>query len=877
MSPPRKKRPAGPVPVESIDHRDGRANIPTGELRDFVAADEAVPPEGRFGRTIVDPELAWRGKDALDAAELIVPSVPVYIQETVHPRAIIESLRDTADGVADEPELSLFDDLYEPEFDRRVEFYEHEERWKNRLILGDSLLVMTSLAERERLRGRVQMIYMDPPYGIRFQSNWQVSTRKRDVKDGKVADATRQPEQIRAFRDTWADGVHTYLTYLRDRLTVARELLTESGSIFVQIGDENVHLVRSLLDEVFGAENFVSAIVLRTTSGAGSPTGGTTSLASVHDYALWFARARESLKYRQLFVQRSDLGGVDLYRRVRLPDDTVRTLRGDEDPATLPDGSRLFVPDNLTSQSSPEGAQFAVEFDGKMIRPTKGGWKTNKTGMGRLGLARRLFLTSKGSLRYVRFADDFPMAPLNNVWTDVSTGSFTDDKIYVVQTNVKIVQRCMLMTTDPGDLVLDPTCGSGTTAVVAEQWGRRWITTDTSRVAVALTRTRLMAARHPAYRLNDEENRDIRRGFQCRMVPHVTLKSIVQNPDIREGMSHAEIEAVIARDAPQEVLVDQPLVDTKAVRVSGPFTVESISPHRVMVDPIDVVDDAPPVPGSGERFAETILDNLRAAGVQNTVRDERIEFELLEFFAGEWINAAGDFVDAQGERRSVAVSLGPEYGTVDGHHVKEAAKEAVKGTGFDLVLVCGFAFDADAGERAAEFRPTGDDGWAVAAEERRMGRLPVLLVRMNPDLSMGDELLKKTGAGNLFMVFGEPDVSIEREDDGKVVVEVRGVDVYDPTTGTHRAGEVDDIACWMIDTDYDGECFLVRHAYFLGGDKHPYQKLRTALKADIDAEAWESLRQSRSRPFPVPDSRRIAVKVINHYGDEVLKVYRVDI
>jgi adenine-specific DNA-methyltransferase len=411
--------------------------------------------------------------------------------------------------------------------------------------------------------------------------------------------------------------------------------------------------------------------------------------------------------------------------------------------------------------------------------------------------------------------------------------------------------------------------------VVAEQWGRRWITTDTSRVAVALARTRIMAARHPRYRLTDEETRDVRRGFQYRTVPHITLKSIAQNPDIREGMSRDEIEAVIARDAEQEVLVDQPLVDAKAVRVSGPFTVESISPHRVLADPTDEVDDTPPTRESGERFAETILDNLRAAGVQNTVRNERIEFELLEPFAGEWVNAVGEFVDALGERRTVGVSLGPEYGTVDGQHVKEAAKEAVKGVGFDLVLVCGFAFDADAGERAAEFRPAGDQGWAVASEERRMGKVPVLLVRMNPDLSMGDELLKKTGAGNLFMVFGEPDVAIERDDNGRVIVEVRGVDVYDPTTGTHRTGDVDDIACWMVDTDYDGECFLVRHAYFLGGDKHPYEKLRTALKADIDAEAWESLRRARSRPFASPESGRVAVKVINHYGDEVLKVYRV--
>ena len=447
------------------------------------------------------------------------------------------------------------------------------------------------------------------------------------------------------------------------------------------------------------------------------------------------------------------------------------------------------------------------------------------------------------------------------------------------------------MTTDPGDLVLDPTCGSGTTAAVAEKWGRRWITTDTSRVATALARTRLMAARHPAFLLVDtpegerkeseltgraptgeSAGRNVRKGFVYRRVPHVTLKSIAQNPEIREGMSREEIDDAITRHSEQELLLDQPYENPKAVRVAGPFTVESLSPHRMLA-----FDERPATEETREAdapFAMTVLDNLRKAGVQNTVKQEHLDFATLEPFAGTLVHARGEFVDAAGANRTVAVCIGPEHGTVGADAVKEAAKEALKGVGFDLLLVCAFAFDAHAGETAKEFQPDDASGWAVAAEEKRFGKLPVLLVRMNPDLAMGDELLKKTGTGNLFMVFGEPDVAIERTEDDRVEVEIRGVDVYDPTTGQVRSSSVDDIACWFIDTNYNGESFFVRHAYFTGAED-PYRSLKRALKTDIDEDAWASLYRTRSRPFAVPATRRIAVKVINHYGDEVLKTYDV--
>jgi adenine-specific DNA-methyltransferase len=434
------------------------------------------------------------------------------------------------------------------------------------------------------------------------------------------------------------------------------------------------------------------------------------------------------------------------------------------------------------------------------------------------------------------------------------------------------------MTTDPGDLVLDPTCGSGTTAYVAEQWGRRWITCDTSRVALALARTRLMAAKYPYYLLSDspegikkeseitgkippeyKTESDIRRGFVYERVPHVALNSIANNPEIKEGMTRDEMEAAIARHSDTEVLYDRPYEDNKRVRVCGPFSVESLSPHRVLSTANEQQDN--PVTEKEARkqqdFAAMILDNLKKAGVQNTRKSERLTFDRLDPYAGAWLNAAGEYTDAGGKTRRVAVSIGPEHGTVGPQQVKEAAKEAVQGVGFDMLVVCGFAFDPH-----------------VAEEVKRYGKLTVLPAKMNPDLAMGDELLKKTGAGNLFMVFGEPDVEIKKQKGGQLVAEIKGVDVYDPTTGQIRSASTDDIACWFIDTDYNGESFFVRQAYFTGAEE-PYDKLKRALRAEIDEAAWSSLYRTASRPFDKPESGKIAVKVINHYGDEVLKVFEV--
>ncbi len=873
----------GPTPVEAIRHKDSRVNIPTEELRDFVADDERAPKTMRYPRDpSLDPQLVWKGKDEQDAADLAVPIVPIYIQEKIHPQAIVENLRDTAKAGEAEPELTLFDDFNGlDDLEKITDFYHHDQHWSNRMILGDSLTVMTSLAEKEGLKGKVQTIYFDPPYGIKFGSNWQVSTRKRDVKDGKVEDATRQPEQIRAFRDTWKLGIHSYLAYLRDRLTAARELLTETGSIFVQIGDENVHLVRSILDEVLGANNACAVITFKKTSGA---TGDL--LPGTADYILWYAKDAERVKYRQLYRQREVGGeGGEAYTGVQLADGIRRRMSQQElrDLSALAPGARAFRLQILTSQSQGrrkgEGAAswFPVRIGGREFRPSmQARWKTNEVGMGNLIAARRVEVAGNG-IHYVRFHDDFPAFPVTNLWDDTQSGSAMD-KVYVVQTSSKVVERCTLMTTDPGDLVLDPTCGSGTTAYVAEQWGRRWITIDTSRVALALARTRLMAAKFPFYLLADspegvrkeaeltgrvppeyKTDGDIRKGFVYKRVPHVTLKSIANNPDIHEGMSREEIDAAIAKHADTELLYDKPYEDTKRIRVTGPFTVESLSPHRVLSTDEDrpATERAADLEPSAASFETMILDNLRKAGVQNTRKNERLIFTRLEPHAGTWLQATGEYTDVDGKVRRVAISIGPEHGTVGPQQVKEAAKEAVQGVGYDVLVVCGFAFDPH-----------------VSEEVKRYGKLTVLPARMNPDLSMGDELLKKTGAGNLFMVFGEPDIEFSPDKEGNLVVHLNGVDVYDPTTGAIRNSSTDDIACWFIDTDYNGESFFVRHAYFTGADE-PYERLKRALRAEIDESAWQSLYRTTSRPFAPPESGKIAVKVINHYGDEVLKVFDI--
>jgi adenine-specific DNA-methyltransferase len=895
----RSARPTGPKPIDSIRHvESSRTNIPTAEGSQvfFDETDEQRAPidyvryagfaaERAARNQDLDPQVVWHGKDRQDDHELVVEAPPLYIQEKIDPRVLVENLRKTAKAGEPEPEALFYDEFDGLDGLDAVDYYRHDAKWSNRMILGDSLQVMASLAEREKLRGRVQMIYIDPPYGIKFGSNWQVRTSKRDVKDGKVTDAAREAEQIKAFRDTWSDGIHTYLSYLRDRLVIARELLTESGSVFVQIGDENVHLVRGLLDEVFGAENFVSLISFATTSGFSQAS----ELGRAGDYVVWYAKSKEAVKARQLYRVATARQG---YNWMRFESGDFRALsRAERDDAgfALPANARLYKPDNIQSQGAASEPQPFL-FEGKTYSPGQAShWKANyPDGMNRLAWAGRLHI-ARNSLQYVRYDDDFPLQAYNNVWSDTATGNFTDDKLYVVQTGSKVIERCMLMCTDPGDLVIDPTCGSGTTAYVAEQWGRRWITMDTSRVALALARQRLMGVKFPYYVLADSDagrrleglppadtKGDIGKGFVYERVQHITLKSIANNPDIREGMTREQIDAAIKKHADYELLYDKPKLDNKIVRVSGPFTVESLSPHRSLTFD-DVDPDRPTIDESlGERaaaesadsvtFEQSILENLAKSGIQNGAKSGRFTFATLEPHAGRFIQAVGERLpagDDDAEEASVdvpttrvAVSIGPQYGTVGAGFVKGALKEAKSlDPSVEALYVLGFAFDPN------------------VEGERVLGGVRVEVVRMNVDLLMVDAL-KKTGAGNLFTVFGEPDIDVRELPDGTLEVELRGVDVFNPNTGEVRSSAPTQIALWMIDTRYDEESFFVRHAYFTG-ENDPYKSLKTALKADIDADAWAALYRTTSMPFERPDTGRIAVKVINDYGDEVMKVFDV--
>ncbi|MDP9313430.1 MAG: site-specific DNA-methyltransferase [Chloroflexota bacterium] len=925
--------------VQTLTHRDDRRpNIPTAEYESVMDDEQKRPIQVAYERRNrdLDPQLVWRGKDEQDWSDLVVPAPPLYIQEKVHPKVLVDDLRrHTEDRSEAEQQMSLFGDFGGlPNAGAATEFYQHESNWTNRLILGDSLQVMASLAEREGLRGKVQCIYIDPPYGIKFNSNFQWSTTSRDVKDGNREHISREPEQVKAFRDTWRDGIHSYLTYLRDRLTVARDLLADSGSIFVQIGDENVHRVRALMDEVFRPENHVSDIIFQKTTGASSISGTTKTLAGVYDTVLWYARSQDQVKFRQPYNNKA-FGGEGASQYVWLQEGLLRRrIRTGEDVSrALEAGGRIHSLQDLTSASGVDKTRYPIFFRDREYRPGGRVWRTSEVGMPRLLKADRIEQTAK-NLWFVSYIDDFAARPVNNIWDDC-VHSFLSDRTYVVQTSPKVIERCILMTTDPGDLVLDPTCGSGTTAYVAEQWGRRWVTIDTSRVALALARARIMGARYPYYLLADSKagqrkeaevtrtvpstaptHGNIRHGFVYERVPHITLKSIANNAEIdviweqyqqtqeplREQLNAAlgkrwqeweipreadkawperakqlhekwweqriarqrEIDKSIAAKADSEFLYDKPYEDKNTVRVAGPFTVESLSPHRVLV-----VDEDDELQGNGkfvgetkqgygdeQTFVATILENLRMAGVQQAHKEDRITFTALTGWPGRYISAEGRYLEGEnGRERRAGVFIGPEFGTVPRSDLVAAAREAGD-AGFDVLIACAFNYDAH------------------SAEFEKLGRIPVLKARMNADLHMADTL-KNTGTGNLFVIFGEPDIDIEPAADGQLQVKIHGVDVFHPQSGEVRSSGPEGIACWFIDTDYNEESFFVRHAYFLGAND-PYKALKTTLKVEIDEEAWESLHSDVSRPFPKPKTGRIAVKVINHLGDEVMKVFSVD-
>jgi adenine-specific DNA-methyltransferase len=878
--------------VETLTHDEARRrNIPTAEYQAVLPTEQQQPKQIRYPRPDaaelgeeksarnrdLDPQLVWRGKDEQDWSDLVVSAPPLYIQEKVHPKVLIDDLlRSTKERQHEAGQITpdLFADFNGiPKGANKTDFYQHDQNWSNRMILGDSLQVMASLSEREGLRGKVQCIYLDPPYGIKFNSNFQWSTTSHDVKDGNASHITREPEQVKAFRDTWRDGIHSYLTYLRDRLTVARDLLTESGSIFVQIGEENVHRVRAVLDEIFGEDNCVSVISFKKT---GSLTDKTP--ATVCDYLVWFAKVKPNCKFRPILSSRDPSEGSASFRYFWDADGSVVT-ESQAKKLGLDTEDRLLAQSvSLTSQHESKTRSDAFAFHGKAFKPPSNRqWSVGYEGLKRLNTASRIFRVGE-NLRYAYLMQDNPVLPLSNMWNDGGAGSFTEEQTYVVQTATKVIQRCILMASDPGDLVLDPTCGSGTTATVAEQWGRRWITIDTSRVALALARARIMGARYPFYLLADsregqikeaEVSRsapstqpvqgNIRHGFVYERVPHITLKSIANNAEIdviweqwqakleplRESLNAAlkrtwqeweipreadqswpdpakklhadwwqariarqkEIDASIAAKADFETLYDRPYENKKCVRVAGPFTVESLSPHRM----IGVDEDDELIDGfqqdraeytARQSFAQLILENLKTAGVQQAHREDRISFTALTPWPGEGaICAEGRYLEGQeGEVREkrAGIFIGPEFGTVQRSDLVEAARECGE-AGFDALIACAFNYEAH------------------ATEFSKLGRIPVLKARMNADLHMAADL-KNTGKGNLFVIFGEPDISLLPQDDGKLCIKVNGVDVFKPQTGEVISDSTDGIACWFIDTDYNQESFFVRHAYFLGAN-----------------------------------------------------------
>ena len=1040
---PRKKNPTGArdkAGVASITYAAKRKNIPPAGLEAQGVVREAprlryefnphLPPELRSSpdaaaadrlpellaaarqralsedeaRLLADalrrhePWLEWSGKRERPWFE--VEPVALHMHERVSTQAILRVLarQDVQRGLFADPQL---------DYARAVQFYRHDVDWANRMILGDSLQVMASLARRENLAGKVQMIYVDPPYGIRFGSNFQPRLGQRDVKDRRQ-DLTREPEMVKAYRDTWTLGIHSYLAYLRDRLAMARELLADTGSIFVQISDENLHRVRCLLDEVFGAENFASVITLWKTSSATA-----TRLATTCDYILWYAKDISIVRFHSLFIdknpQDSSTGGSE-YKFIHLPSGERRPSHKCSDDEAL--AGQRYRPSPMTSQSGGDTTRVPFVLHDRTYKPGVGGWKSNSDGLARLSESERL-IPRNTSISFVRYLKDFPLMPVANLWTDLRWGFDASEKRYVVETNPRVIERCLLMTTDPGDLVLDPTCGSGTTAYVAEQWGRRWITVDTSRVALTLAKHRLLTAKFDYYRLRDLNADDVarnpdgtwiaeqddagrptgeRRTFDCRTVPHVTLRSIARNPsldpifarhepilaealaalnraaagvapdakrklaeklvarhradgagvvtdaDVRRWLlpdtppdavapaparrplravtarqaakyreripagewrawqapfdadpdwprplqealaayraawraKMDEVNACIAANADVEELVDQPAVVKQTVRVAGPFTVEGViaveegpdSPIGGAPDELDDfrAEDADEAVANAEAHLDKIIRLLKASGV-DFPDNKNQRFERLDPAAGGLVHAEGAWRNGAGAERAVAVSVGPEAGNVTAMQVEEAVRDANR-AGYDDLVFAGFGFDAAAQDAIESAHP----------------KLRLHMALINPDAAMAD-LLKTQPGSQVFNVFSAPRVSgPTRQEDGDYVVEVEGMDVYDPVANTILPTDRERIAAWFVDTDYDGRTFCICQAFF--PDKSQWRKLAKALGGAgiADEGAFDALSGLRSVPFPRPsrlgpdEPWRVAVKVIDPRGNEGLRV-----
>ena len=841
-------------PIEQYDHQGKkRANNPPVGLVTPETDREGEKKTYQYDPHL-DPSLQWAGK--AEHASFEVDTVSLHVHERIDPRTIIEAVK-RKNGNS-----SLQGSLFElpeenPPLREAIDFYKHPHNWTNRLIAGDSLLVMNSLIEKEGLAGQVQMIYIDPPYGVKYGSNFQPFVNKREVKDGKDEDLTAEPEMVKAFRDTWELGIHSYLTYLRDRLLLTRELLTETGSVFVQISDENVHHVREVMDEVFGAGNFVSQIFFQTTSGF-----ATTTLATLGDFLLWYAKDKKQLKVRKLFSEQNIVPGAGNARWLLLPDGTYRGVTAAEKRGEkqLPDEAILYEPDNIISQGAASQPQ-PFEFEGKVYNPTSNShWKANyPNGMSALAAAGRIHV-AKNSLRYRRFSDDFPYQEIGNIWTDTRTGSFTDRKIFAVQTNTKVIERCVLLTTDPSDLIFDPTCGSGTPAFVAEHWGRRWITCDTSRVAITLAKQRLTTALFDYFELAHPDE-GVGSGFNLETVPHITLESIANGDP-----------------SAQEVLYDRPFVDKSKARVTGPFTVEAV-PAPVVKPLYDITEELPAdesVNRSGEtaRFSDWRKE-LEKTGIRGK-RGQYILFSRVELLAGtRWLHAEAETMPNDlgadtvrevapeyGEPQRTVISFGSEYAPLEQRQVALAIEEAQKLVPKPKIIVfAAFQFDPEA---------------AKDIDETDWPGVTLLKAQMNADL-LTEDLKKKRASNESFWLIGQPDVTLSKTKDGMHQVEVLGFDYYNTKTGVIESGGTDRIAMWLLDTNYDGRSLFPVQVFFpMAGEKEGWSKLAKSLKAEVDEQLIEAYRGNVSLPFELGDRNRVAVKIVDDRGIESFKIIEAE-
>jgi adenine-specific DNA-methyltransferase len=829
------------------------------------------------------PQKAWEEMLDIDIRSL-------YRTEHIAPEILIKGLTTLVESERNNDQGDLFsvndmfgNSLEKDELNKVSDYYTHSDGWSNRMILGDSQRVMTSLLEREGMAGQVQTIYIDPPYGISYSKNWQLKLNDRNVSDTKDKHITEEPEQIKAYRDTWEKGVHSYLSYLKERLLVARELLKEGGSCMIQISDENVHLVRNLLDEVFGSENFVVSIILQKKAYQDA-----NSLAPVNDYILWYAKNKSELKYRPLFKVNKFDGDVGKYRKIESPDGNVYSTSDftEKDILTyVNDGWNLLRDDYpLVSQNPPSEPQ-PFNFNGKEYEPTPGRhWSVkHPEGLKRLAELGRLRATEK-RLYAISYWKDSPTVPVSNLWTKMKGAASLD---YVVQTTEKALKRCILMTTDPGDLVLDPTCGSGTTAKVAEEWGRRWITIDTSRIALNIAKTRLMTATYPYFYLHSEVDvhrqktdegeikksikykpaskqvQDIRQGFVYEEAPHITLKQLANN-----------------EDPETEILYDQPFGDRKKMRVSGPFTVETLQ-NLNPVHPKDIEQEAREEE-EAQQFEELVFEHLKSAGIKNGIKQEQAVFKQIDRLASTWLHAEG-FYKTDDEEKKAYFYIGPKFGTVSNQAVNEAIKECrAKGDGNWLVIL-GFSFESEIENQTVT---------------KSMGSFEVTKVRMADDL-LQQGLLKKDKKAASFVTIGEPDINLSpfagdgSDDDNNLYqVEVQGIDIYDPIKDQVKPRNAKDIAYWMVDDQYDGSNFVVRQIFFSGGDSDEFQsiekgleklskrnrtkkKVEHALGIKIDDEAFDRLYGLKSHPFKAEKGQKVAVRVVSQFGEEVTKALTV--